>query len=120
MIKDENGTLKKVASYLGVTAGSWVTEFATEFAVGSAMLAAGVVSAPVVLGGAFLSGAISYALPISIGFDKLNKVDFEHRVDDKLQNEDYITFDEEIIIYHDGTKEIRRINVENYTRIISK
>ena len=120
MIKDENGTLKKVASYLGVTAGSCATGYATEIAVGSAMLAAGVVSAPVVIGGMILSGIISTIIPEFIGYDKLDKVDFEHRVDDKLQNEDYITFDEEIIIYHDGTKEIRRINVENYTRIISK
>ncbi len=116
----KNGTLKKVASYLGVNAGSIATGVATEMAVGRAMIAAGVVSAPVLLGGMILSGCISAIVPESIGYDKLNKVDFEHRVDDKLQNEDYITFDEEIIIYHDGTKEIRRINVENYTRIISK
>ena len=51
-------------------------------------------------------------------YKKLDEVDFDHSVNDIYQNEDYITFDEETIIYHDVTSEIRRINVKNFTIII--
>ena len=52
--------------------------------------------------------------------DKIDKADLSHKVDDNHQNEDYITYDEEIYVYHDGTTETKRINVQNFTRIISK
>ena len=68
------------------------------------MATSGVASARVALCGIILSECISYLIPASIGYVKLDKVDF----------------DEEIIIYHGGTSEIRRINVDYYTRIISK
>ena len=50
----------------------------------------------------------------------IRKADLSHTVDDNHQNEDYITYDEEIYVYHDGTTETKRINVQNFTRIISK
>ena len=50
------------------------------------------------------------------GFYKLDEVDFVHWMDDK----DSIIFDQEIMIYHEKVSEKRRINVDYYTRIISK
>ena len=42
------------------------------------------------------------------------------KIDDKFQNEDFIIFDEETYIYHDGSTEIKRINIEKFTRTIPK
>ena len=51
---------------------------------------------------------------------KLEGTDWKNKTDKNHLNEDYITYDEVTYIYHDGTSEIRRINVENFTRIFAK
>ena len=112
MIEDEKGTAKKVASYVGTWAGTT--------AGGTALgMAGGIGLAAIFFGVGAVGGVIGYIAQRKI-YNKLDEVDFDHTEDPNYQNEDYITFDEETIIYHDGTSEIRRINVENFTRIIAK
>ena len=118
-IQDENGTIKKVASYVGTWAGTSAGGTALGIAGGCALATLGVVSAPIFFGVGVVGGVVGFVAQKAI-YKKLDDVDFEHRVDDKYQNEDYITFDEEIIHYHDGTTETRKINIENFTRIIAK
>lgn len=119
LIEDENGTLKKVGAKAGVWAGTTALSGIASYIGCAALAAAGVVSAPVFLIGSAAVG-VAFGIAQGKGIRKLNEVDFDHRVDDRYQNEDYITFDEETIVYHDGTSETRRINVDYYTRIISK
>ena len=40
--------------------------------------------------------------------------------ENKIELEDYITFDKKIITYSDGSIEIQKINVKNQTRIVPK
>jgi len=60
-------------------------------------------------------GITSYAIN-----KKFNETDWYHTIDNNHLNEDYITYDEETYVYHDGTTESKRINIQNFTRIISK
>ena len=119
MIEDEKGTVKRVASYIGTWAGTTAGGTALGCVGAVGLAAVGVTAAPVFLTVGAVGGLIGFLAQRKI-YNKLDEVDFEHTVDKNYQNEDYITFDEETIIYHDGTSEIRRINVENYTRIIAK
>ena len=118
IIKDQNGTLKKVTSKLGVIAGGSALSGVISYVGRLGMTAVGITSVPVIIIGGVVGTGIGLMTQIK-GLEKLDEVDFAHCVDDKYQNEDYITFDEEIIIYHDGTSETRRINIDYYTRIIS-
>lgn len=119
MIEDEKGSLKKVASYVGGWTGATATGTALSTVGAAGLTVVGVASAPVFLGVGLVGGVIALIAQKKI-FNKLDEVDFEHTVDDKYQNEDYITFDEETIIYHDGTSEKRKVNIDYFTRIISK
>lgn len=119
MIEDEHGKAKQIASYIGTWAGTTAGGTALGVAGSIGLATMGVASAPIFFGVGAVGGLIGFIAQKKI-YNKLDEVDFDHTVDDKYQNEDYITFDEETIIYHDGTSEIRRINVENFTRIISK
>ena len=40
--------------------------------------------------------------------------------ENKIELEDYITFDKKIITYNDGSTEIQKINIKNQTRIVPK
>jgi len=121
MIKDEYGGIKAFFADFGIgCASGLVGDGAAALAIGG-LTAFGVTAGlPIILtaGGAYLLGTTvtGYNLDKKL----LDGVDFHTKVDDKTQNEDYITFDEETYIYHDGSKEIKRINIENFTRIISK
>ena len=120
MIKDENGNIKKGASYFGVWAGTSTLGGVVSMVATGALLAAGATAAaPIVIPGMIIGGIVGGVVQ-SKGFKKLDDVDFDHTVDKNYLNEDYITFDEDIIKYHDGSTETRRINIENYTRIIAK
>ena len=119
MIKDEYGGIKKFFALAGITGASSLVGFGTEALAIAGLTAFGVTGLPAILiaeGAGVLGGfPIYYKLA-----EKCEGVDFSTKVDDKYQNEDYITFDEETYIYHDGSKEIKRINIKNFTRIISK
>ena len=117
IVEDEHGTLKRV----GANIGGCIVNFGIGALGGIAIAATGglatgiVVPALVTVGGVVGAGAAG--MGVSYG---INKVDYEHCVDENTQNEDYITFDEDTYIYHDGTQEIKRINVQEFTRIIEK
>ena len=117
IMEDDHGTLKRV----GANLAGFVVDFGIGALGGVAIAATGglasgvVVPALMTIGGIAGSGAVG--LGVSYG---INKIDYEHYVDDKTQNEDYLTFDEDTYIYHDGTKEVKRINVHEFTRIIEK
>jgi hypothetical protein len=122
MIEDKYGGLKKVASNFGIGCGFVATEGVG--ILGGIGLEAISMSLPLGLAvGAFYGtviyflGAITYQ---GLKYKFIDGVDFYHKADDKSQNEDYITFDEETYIYHDGSTEIKRINIDYFTRIISK
>ena len=118
MIKDEYGGIKAFFAGAGIGGASGlVGDGAAALAISAFGVTGGL---PIILtaGGAWLLG--STVTGYNLDKKLLDGVDFYTKVDDKTQNEDYITFDEETYIYHDGSKEIKRINIENFTRIISK
>ena len=78
-----------------------------------ALASAGLAVAPVTLGGLAVSWMTTSSMMSSLD-DKIRKADLSHTVDGNHQNEDYITYDEEIYVYHDGTTETKRINVQNF------
>lgn len=120
MIEDEYGTAKEIAAGAGIGAGLGVINGGVGAITMGALVTAGVTAtAPILLIGAAAGGLAQYFGGIKI-LEKIGPLSFQQKVDDKYQNEDYITFDEETIVYHDGTTEVKRINVENFTRIISK
>jgi len=119
MIKDEYGGIKEFFASAGITGASSLVGFGTEALAIAGLTAFGVTGLPAILtvGGAYFLG---YTPTLYKLVEKYEGVDFYTKVDDKYQNEDYITFDEETYIYHDDSKEIKRINIKNFTRIISK
>lgn len=120
MIEDEYGTAKEIAAGAGIGAGLGAINGGVGAITMGALITAGVTAtAPILLIGAAAGGLAQYFGGIKI-LEKIGPFNFQQKVDDKYQNEDYITFDEETIVYHDGTTEVKRINVENFTRIISK
>ena len=44
----------------------------------------------------------------------------KNKEENKIELEDYITFDKKIITYNDGSTEIQKINIKNQTRIVPK
>ena len=52
--------------------------------------------------------------------EKVDEIDYEHTVENNTPNEDYSAIDKDIYIYNDGTTEIKRTNVKEFTRIIEK
>ena len=120
MVKDEYGTAKEIAAFIGLGTGiGAIDSGAATVAVGALVSAGVTATAPIILIGAAAGGIVSYFCGEKL-VEKIGKLDFQEKVDDNYQNEDYITFDEETYVYHDGTTEVKRINVENFTRIISK
>ena len=120
MVKDEYGTAKEIAAFIGLGTGiGAIDSGAATVAVGALVSAGVMATAPIILIGAAAGGIVSYFCGEKL-VEKIGKLDFQEKVDDNYQNEDYITFDEETYVYHDGTTEVKRINVENFTRIISK
>ena len=120
MIKDEYGGLKKDLAAIGVSAVSGLAGFGTEVLTIAGVLALNVTAPIPIILTVFGAPFLSYGGSLYFLLGKLEGVNFSTKVDDKYQNEDYITFDEETYIYHDGSSEIKRINIENFTRIITK
>ena len=120
MVKDEYGTAKEIAAGFGLgTSIGAIGDGAAAITVGALVSAGVTATAPILLIGAAAGGIAVYFGGGKLT-EKFGKINFQEKVDDKYQNEDYITFDEETYVYHDGTTEVKRINVENFTRIISK
>ena len=120
MVKDEYGTTKEFAAGLGISAGAGaIGDGAAALTMGALVSAGVTATAPILLIGAAAGGIAYFFSGVKIT-EKFSNINFQEKVDDKYQNEDYITFDEETYVYHDGTIEVKRINVENFTRIISK
>ena len=42
----------------------------------------------------------------------------KNKEENKIELEDYITFDKKIITYNDGSTEIQKINIKNQTRVV--
>lgn len=117
IVEDKHGTLKRVAANIGTgVALLGLGALGSAAIVGTAGSATGIV-APALINTGVLAGTsyLSYKAGV-----KVNQVDYEHTVDKSKQNEDYLTFDEDIYVYHDGTTEIKRTNVKEFTRIIEK
>ena len=120
MVEDEYGSVKEVAASFGVGAGMGAIGDGVGAITMGALITAGVTAtAPIVLIGAAAGGIAAFFGGKKLA-EKVDKINFKEKADDNYQNEDYITFDEETYVYHDGTTEVKRINVENFTRIISK
>ena len=120
MVKDEYGTAKEFAAGLGISAGvGAIGDGAAALTMGALVSAGVTATAPILLIGAAAGGIAYFFSGVKIT-EKFGNINFQEKVDDKYKNEDYITFDEETYVYHDGTIEVKRINVENFTRIISK
>lgn len=117
IVEDEHGTLKRVAANIGTGIAMFGVGALGGVAIAAtAGAATGVVVPTIITIGGFLGlGAAGGAAGVGV-----NSVDYEHNVDANTQNEDYLTFDEEIYEYHDGSKETKRINVREFTRIIEK
>ena len=113
------GAIAEKAAYVGSFVGSWASGCGAEMLTGVALISAGAPIALTYIGVLAVGGLVIGNMMGSID-DKIDKADLSHKVDDNHQNEDYITYDEEIYVYHDGTTETKRINVQNFTRIISK
>ena len=115
--KFKRGLAKAGGVLAGVVAGAAC--FGVTVATGG--LASGVVI-PLAISavGGGLSGAAGVSVTISINDSINNDHSMNYCIDENTQYEDYITFDEETYVYHDGTTKTRRINVKNFTRIISK
>lgn len=117
IIVDEYGTLKRV----GANIGGCIINFGIGALGGTAIIGTCGLGTGVVVPALVTLGSVVGISATGIGVSSaINNIDYEHCVDDKTQNEDYITFDEDTYIYHDGTKEVKKINVQEFTRIIEK
>ena len=119
ILEDKYGTIKSVAANVGSSIGSKIVKGGLGIFTIAACISAGIVSAPAFMVGGAVAGAASAFADVKI-FNKIKEVDFHHKVDEKFQNEDFIIYDEETYIYHDGTTEVKKINVEKFSRIIPK
>ena len=113
------GSILEGAAYVSCYTGSIATGLGTEALAIVALASASATIPFTIIGGTVVFG-LTYLPMVTSLEDKIRKADLSHTVDDNHQNEDYITYDEEIYVYHDGTTETKRINVQNFTRIISR
>ena len=123
--KFKRGLAKAGGALAGVVAGA-ATGFGSLIGVGyvaSCFVTGGLPVA--IVGMAYAVGGLT-GLTVcgSVASSKIDSINNDHSmnycIDENTQNEDYITFDEETYVYHDGTTETRRINVESFTRVIAK
>ena len=119
-IDDENGNIKLGASAVGTGVGTLALSSGAQLLAVGGLTALGVTAvAPIVIVTGVIGGLV-YGLAFPKIIENLGEVDFYHKVDKKYQNEDYIEFDEETYFYHDGSTETKRINIQYFTRVISK
>ena len=118
--KDKYGGIKKNVAKTGLFAATWASYLSSGTLAITALAAVGVTAfAPLAIAGI----AVGSFTGISVGnkiSDKIKKTNFEYNVDENFKKEDFIIYDEETYFYHDGTVEVKKINIENCTRIIPK
>ena len=119
-IDDENGNIKLGASAVGTGVGTFALSSGAQLLAAGGLTALGVTAAAPIFIVTGVIGGLVYGLALPKIIENLGEVDFYHKVDEEYQNEDYIEFDEETYFYHDGSTETKRINIQYFTRVISK
>ena len=119
-IEDEYGSIKEVAAIIGTTASSFlVGGGASTIAIGTLTLLGITATAPLSIIGLAAYGITGIFTAKKLSKD-IEKADLRNKVDEKFINEDYIVYDEETLLYDDGTKEVKRTNIKKCTRVIPK
>ena len=120
IIEDEYGLIKEVAAIIGITASSFlIGGGASTIAIGTLTVMGITASAPLTIIGLAAYGITGIFSAKKLGND-IEEADLRNKVDEKFINEDYIVYDEETIMYEDGTVEVKKTNVKKLTRVIPK
>ena len=118
--KDKYGGIKKNAAKTGLFASTFASTFSdTTLAMGTLAAIGSTAFGPLLIAGMAIGSFTGFSVGSRIE-EIIKKTNFEYNVDENFKKEDFIIYDEETYFYHDGTVEVKKINIENCTRIIPK